>query len=482
MKKKALVILMAFVIAVSSVISAFAADKSGSYYYYLSLKNGEPWYLRAPYMQKFWDKDDEFPWGVSPIGNSGVLYGVNFESCNLPHQGLVLVEKYIHKEGSAGEYLYDYVTYDTQKVPIYGGYEHKFMNLNQGRFEYMYDFSDDSYGLAAAANDYWVGTEYYKQQYYVDTSGRVVITLPLDISPIYYGSQLYTGRFVDGKAIVFKDSPATDSLLAKYSGTDLDTRTLTYAYINTSGEFITDWMTASTDAEYKEILTSVYNPQGIRLVDVIFHAGYVAPEEPTGPIEPSDEPSEEKPEEKPEMETTYGQATARIKGYTIDKDYVGKMVIEITNTGNSQPDKGDLFYVTYAKFIKGSDIVDAGVYVPYQTILQIPYEVDANATTTLKIPVGFLPNYDQELTEDQIANGWNDMENVESARAILAQAETPEEAEELRTFFMKAHDYGEMGLTYEPDSDGVTILAAPYPSIERAKYLDQKLSAFISPF
>lgn len=154
MKKKALVILMAFVIAVSSVISAFAADKSGSYYYYLSLKNGEPWYLRAPYMQQFWDKDDEFPWGVSPIGNSGVLYGVNFESCNLPHQGLVLVEKYISKEGSSGEYLYDYVTYDTQKVPVYGGYEHKFMNLNQGRFEDMFDFSDDAYGLAAAANDY----------------------------------------------------------------------------------------------------------------------------------------------------------------------------------------------------------------------------------------------------------------------------------------------------------------------------------------
>ena len=47
---------------------------------------------------------------------------------------------------------------------------------------------------------------------------------------------------------------------------------------------------------------------------------------------------------------------------------------------------------------------------------------------------------------------------------------------------MGAHDYGEMGLTYEPDSDGVTILAAPMSTSRRAQYLDQKLSAFTSQF
>ena len=39
-----------------------------------------------------------------------------------------------------------------------------------------------------------------------------------------------------------------------------------------------------------------------------------------------------------------------------------------------------------------------------------------------------------------------------------------------------------MGLTYTPDDDGVTILAAPMATLRRAQYLDQKLSVFTSQF
>lgn len=87
-----------------------------------------------------------------------------------------------------------------------------------------------------------------------------------------------------------------------------------------------------------------------------------------------------------------------------------------------------------------------------------------------------------DLTEDQMEHGWAHVENIESSRTVLAQAETPEEAAELVAFFKGAHDYGEMALTYEPDSNGVTILAKPMPIIQRAQYLDQKLAVFTSQF
>lgn len=181
-----------------------------------------------------------------------------------------------------------------------------------------------------------------------------------------------------------------------------------------------------------------------------------------------------------QAEATYGQSTVKIKGYTIDKDYVGKMLIEVTNNGDA-PDKGDLFYVTYSKFINKTDIIDAGSYVPNDLILQIQYEVDANSTKTLEVPMGFLPE-DNNLTEDQMEHGWSHAENIESSRTVLAQAETPEEAAELTAFFKAAHDYGEMGLTYAPDSNGVTVLAKPMSTTQRARYLDQKLAAFTSQF
>ena len=192
----------------------------------------------------------------------------------------------------------------------------------------------------------------------------------------------------------------------------------------------------------------------------------------------SQEPTENP--DPPAVEATYGQSTVKIKGYTIDEDYVGKMLIEVTNNG-SAPDKGDLFYVAYSKFIEGSEIIDAGVYVPNDLILQIQYEVDANSTKTLEVPMGFLPG-DNNLTEDQMEHGWSQAENIEPSRTVLAQAETPEEAAELTAFFKAAHDYGEMALTYAPDSNGVTILAEPMSTIRRAQYLDQKLAAFTSQF
>lgn len=306
------------------------------------------------------------------------------------------------------------------------------VDLNRDRFMYVFDFFE---GLAAVMDKDTMKVGY------IDTTGKLVI--PCQFYAFDSMGSIYVGYFHNGKATVFTDGKFTPT---EYGGSTVKGAQI--AEINKSGSKSNARTWDSDD------LTGLY---------LIGDNGYMPDAEEIPMV-------------------TYGQASAHITGYTIDEDYVGKMVIEVTNTGNTQPDKGDLFYIPYAKFSEGSEIIDAGVYVPYQYILQISYEVEANATTTLKIPVGFLPNYDQDLTEGQIAHGWQADKNIESARTILAQAETPEEAAELRTFFMGAHDYGEMGLTYEPDSDGVTILAAPMPTSRRAQYLDQKLSAFTSQF
>ena len=309
------------------------------------------------------------------------------------------------------------------------------VDLNRGRFSYMFDFFD---GRAAVIdkNTNKVG--------YIDKTGTLVI-------PCQFGSHdmmgtVYTGYFHNGQATVLKEYyPAEEDFSNGFPM--MTSGTWEVAHIDKNGQLVDSYTTV------EGMSAGLY---------LIGDNGYMTDQTETV------------------TEPTYGQSTVKIKGYTIDEDYVGKMLIEVTNNGDA-PDKGDLFYVTYSKFINKTDIIDAGSYVPNDLILQIQYEVDANATKTLEVPMGFLPE-DVNLTEDQMEHGWTHAENIESSRTVLAQAETPEEAAELTAFFKAAHDYGEMGLTYEPDSSGVTILAKPMSTTQRARYLDQKLSAFTSQF
>ena len=348
-------------------------------------------------------------------------------------------------------------------------------DLNQGRYWIMSSFSG---GLAAVGRNSEKSNAAFNVGY-IDTKGNEVIPCNEDWCRFQYGSLPYvTGRFENGKAVVLRSPELPD--YGFYNGVDYPYPTDTfnydtinpqrwygieYAYIDTQGNYLTDW--TLTDDINTVINLPLYDQDGVRLSDrVNWTSG--------GSQEPTENP------DPPAVEATYGQSTVKIKGYTIDEDYVGKMLIEVTNNGDA-PDKGDLFYVTYSKFINKTDIIDAGSYVPNDLILQIQYEVDANSTKTLEVPMGFLPE-DNNLTEDQMEHGWSHAENIESSRTVLAQAETPEEAAELTAFFKAAHDYGEMGLTYEPDSNGVTILAKPMPIIQRARYLDQKLAAFTSQF
>ena len=348
-------------------------------------------------------------------------------------------------------------------------------DLNQGRYWIMSSFSG---GLAAVGRNSEKSNAAFNVGY-IDTKGNEVIPCNEDWCRFQYGTLPFvTGRFENGRAVVLRSPELPD--YGFYNGVDYPYPTDTfyydtinpqrwygieYAYIDTQGNYLTDW-TLTQDID-TVLGLPLYDQDGIRLSDRVYWGS-------GGSQEPTENP------DPPAVEATYGQSTVKIKGYTIDEDYVGKMLIEVTNNG-SAPDKGDLFYVTYSKFIEETDIIDAGVYVPNDLILQIQYEVDANSTKTLEVPMGFLPE-DNNLTEDQMEHGWSHAENIESSRTVLAQAETPEEAAELTAFFKAAHDYGEMGLTYEPDSNGVTILAKPMPIIQRAQYLDQKLAAFTSQF
>ena len=309
------------------------------------------------------------------------------------------------------------------------------VDLNRGRFSYMFDFFD---GRAAVIdkNTNKVG--------YIDKTGTLVIPCQFGYHDMM--GTVYTGYFHNGQATVLKEYyPAEEDFSNGFPM--MTSGTWEVAHIDKNGQLVDSYTTV------EGMSAGLY---------LIGDNGYMTDQTETV------------------TEPTYGQSTVKIKGYTIDEDYVGKMLIEVTNNGDA-PDKGDLFYVTYSKFIEETDIIDAGVYVPYDLILQIQYEVDANATKTLEVPMGFLPE-DNNLTEDQMEHGWSHAENIESSRTVLAQAETPEEAAELTAFFKAAHDYGEMGLTYAPDSSGVTILAKPMSTTQRARYLDQKLSAFTSQF
>ena len=309
------------------------------------------------------------------------------------------------------------------------------VDLNRGRFSYMFDFFD---GRAAVIdkNTNKVG--------YIDKTGTLVIPCQFGYHDMM--GTVYTGYFHNGQATVLKEYyPAEEDFSNGFPM--MTSGTWEVAHIDKNGQLVDSYRTV------EGMSAGLY---------LIGDNGYMIDQTETV------------------TEPTYGQSTVKIKGYTIDEDYVGKMLIEVTNNGDA-PDKGDLFYVAYSKFMEGSTLIDAGAYVPNDLILQIQYEVDANATKTLEVPMGFLPE-GGNLTEDQMEHGWTHAENIESSRTVLAQAETPEEAAELTAFFKAAHDYGEMGLTYEPDSNGVTVLAKPMSTTQRAQYLDQKLAAFTSQF
>ena len=348
-------------------------------------------------------------------------------------------------------------------------------DLNRGRYHSMYSFSG-GYAAVLAVNPSGIGVGVG----FVDTQGNEVIPPNPEYQPLT-ANGVYTGRFENGRAMVIRVPEKMPSLMEWLAqGHDPGITTVMYdeedwygfeyAYIDPRGNLLTDWTLIQ---DWDQVLKlPLYDQDGVW----IGHRwNWTAAENPVQPGET------QKPEEEPQVESTYGQATVAFQGYTLDENQVGRLLIEVTNHGDA-PDQGDLFYLLYSKYLQGSEIIDAGRYVPDDIIRQIHYQVEAHSTTTLSIPVGKLGNWDAALTQEQVDAGWHSDEDVISSRVVLAQAENPEEAQELAAFFRAIHDYGEMQLSTTPDSDGVIALAKPFPNSARADYLDQKLSAFTSQF
>lgn len=414
-------------------------------------------------MYEFWQNHRDELWkkyNISPVGEQEF------------HDGLLLVS------GNGNDM---YINKNAEPV-----------DLNQGRFDSMYAFSD---GLAAVEKGSYYG--------YINTEGTLVIPIqfqylvvdhyiPTSTGPgkwLYnYGPQI--GKFIGDTALIMghynegRPYKGLDARNFKTLGTwghffGENPSGLNYGYIAKDGKLVSPVETIYDEQEALRFLQGrTWNRagEGVTLVEEI-----PQPPNPVVPyVEYKGSTSGEiiKPEIPEILPDTYGQATVKARGYTIENN-VGYLLIDVTNKGKAK-DQGDLFYVLYNKFKKAEEMVSNTTdFLPSDYIMQLHYEVGANETKTLRLPVSTVLGYD--LTEGDIDGGWRESERISESRFVLAQAESETECAELVTFFKAAHDYGEMSLDYIPDN-GVTVLAMPYSSTQRVNYLNQKLSSFTSQF
>lgn len=396
------------------------------------------------------------------------------------------------------------------------------VDLNQGRFDRVYPFSD---GLAAVVEN--VNGRYG----YINTSGAIVIEpqfVPLDVQidhnpvkpPITgYDYSLWpdkpyaqVGKFVNGKALIAGtwddnshyvedqkpwEDPARhltgkmtnrnetwDKFFWGNVGEEYKFRGIDYVYIDKTGRFI------SPIENFRTEMDALVGLQGLThdFAGVGTEGWLRRPPEPSepNPVVPyvsynggaGAEPITPVIPELPKK--TYGMASYKSLGYTIVGN-IGYLSIEVTNPSEAT-DSGDLFYALYNKHTADSRHGSADGYVPGDFLRQIHYEVGPGETKLLRVPVGETIDIGRGFTEEELAYGWHDNPEVESSRYILAQAENETERDELIALFKQLHYFVEMSLDYQPDKNGVTILAAPGGFGREAQILDEKFAAFMAQF
>lgn len=360
---------------------------------------------------------------------------------------------------------------------------------------YGYDYSE---GLVAVVNqDHKVG--------YADLNGNLVIPYQFDL---YCASgELKTGTFFGGKCPVFiKTGDAGDVDYNVPTGTMYGT----WKTIDRTGKIISDSYNPQhvfnrSDGYFtdeKGVLKT--NNSGFTYYEPVEFEGKTHPYQEfsgdlgifnAGMVIPNDQrmyivrrnasgsttlpPAGQKPQN---PAATYGQSTVTAKGYVIENN-VGYLIIDITNQGKAA-DEGDLFYVLYNKYDPESKRGETSTsYVPADYIRQIHYQVEPGKTKTIRMGVGQTIDIGRELTDEELDYGWMNNPDIVDSRFVLAQAESRSECAELVQFFKNFHYWeGFMTLSYQPDENGVTCLAAPGGTLEEANRLDEKLSAFTSKF
>ncbi len=285
-------------------------------------------------------------------------------------------------------------------------------NLNQGRYELMYAFSD---GMAAVFPK--VDTGYvYNGIGYIDTTGNQIIPtsdewLSLDIDD----GMNYVGYFKDGKAVVLRERLNEKTTQGRFIYGDYF-RGLYYAYIDKNGNYLTDWtFTDSWDEVFK---LPLYNNVGVWIghsysadlsnVDIEAWNGEKADEQPEAPQAPAFQwHAPELPPYNQEAPSLFG-STAKVTGFYLgDLDFgVAKVTItnpnDVTdagviaavfvNTDHSSNNRAGCFFVPYELgagesreySIEMRGIINQGMFVrdcvhPYAA--QLEGAVDASIIT-----------------------------------------------------------------------------------------------------
>lgn len=397
-------------------------------------------------------------------------------------------------------------------------------DINQGRYEQTYAFSE---GYVCARKPRKTVAE-YTTYCYVDKQGNEVFQQPegcgeISISDTYDSGSTFLGAVKNGRVCVVRnmDTLKRNSDPSRYSNQPLidvgvsynslknTPSSIQYAYIDTTGALVTDWVTPQSAEEILDL--PLYDEDGISFRDAVSFADreakaiskeeydelcraktqypehYVTYPDGTRSGKNGTEFSDTHPN------TTYGQAQAQFMGYTIDPEnlYSGRGDIVVLLTNNTPNwDEGDLFHLIYSRYSedvydRSYNIVDSTTeFLPCGEIRQIHYEVAPWEVKYLYISSPYVVNESGKLLwrgfEDMTPH-WRESDCVLESRTLLLQAEDLAECDKLIWFLKRAHFYPEMQLTYEA-YNGVTLLAAPAPTLYYKALLDRVLAPFTSQF
>lgn len=371
------------------------------------------------------------------------------------------------------------------------------LDLNRGRFQYMFPFTD---GRAAVVDE-------NNKVGYIDTEGNLIIPCQYDV---LMGQPMtpYVSIYEDGYAWVLEYDEGLNVRDNIFNGVDL---TGTYRKIDKDGNvvpgsdtpLVSSWQDPSDEIVEQFHLSMVIahnDPLYDALIDTSedhfqtynspklgsFRARFGTSDTGIAILWTGEKDSAGNPINSyayvvkrtgvEAEEFTYGQSTYQIKGYTV-VNRKGYLLVDVTNDTN-KADEGDLFYVMYVKYKEGENTAD---YLPAHWIIKAHYELEPHQSTTLRIYSNIVQAKDDEQDNEFHSQGFETMQNVSSSRILLVQAESREECDELTEFLKQADTYGMAG-DYTEDINGNTFLAWVKSSSSKKAYLDQKFAALTSQF
>lgn len=375
------------------------------------------------------------------------------------------------------------------------------LDLNRGRFQYMFPFTD---GRAAVVDE-------NNKVGYIDTEGNLIIPCQYDV---LMGQSMtpYVSIYEDGYAWVLEYDEGLNVRDNIFNGVDL---TGTYRKIDKDGNvvpgsdtpLVSSWQDPSDEIVEQFHLSMVIahnNPLYDALIDTSedhfqtynspklgsFRARFGTSDTGIAILWTGEKDSAGNPINSyayvvkrtgvEAEEFTYGQSTYQIKGYTV-VNRTGYLLVDVTND-TDKADEGDLFYISYLKYNEEIGSVDSTTeYLPSGWIVKAHYQLEPHQTKTIRIYSSYVKAKDQEQADEFYEEGVRPVQNANSSRILLLQAESREECEELTEFLKEVPLDGPSG-DYSENTNGNTLLANVYSAMESKIYLDEKFAALTSQF